>query len=158
MTTELLSFLETKGKIMEFTNYDKLDADEGMEFEPEFNENREQPEEKRMVFVIIPMTNRRRKVYDKLQKHKLVGKKTEQELQTNTHFVQEKIFNASVLRTINVSIRNPKTKELNTTPDVELLYSALPPELTLEILRAIDDYSVLEEGIKKQSKLLSTCP
>jgi hypothetical protein len=134
---------------MEFTNYDKL-TDTGVDYEPEFGENRELPEENRMVFTLRPMTNKLRGIYDKLQKHKFVGKKTEQELQTNTHFVQEKIFAASVLRTQNVVIIDPLTREKNANPPVELLYDALPPELTMELLAAIDNYSVLEKGIKKQ--------
>lgn len=135
---------------MEFTNYDKL-ADSGVEYEPEFAENRELPENERMVFIVKPMTNKLKKIYDKLQKHKLVGKKTEQELQTNTHFVQEKVFAACVLGTTNVTILDPITREKVSSPDVELLYDALPPELTMEILSAIDNYSVLEKGIKKHS-------
>jgi hypothetical protein len=132
---------------MEILNYGK--CENGINYYPEFNDNRELSEDKKFYVVVKPMTGSLLKRFKKMEKMELVGKKNKQELKSNAAEVQAAVWDECVVRIVNLTLVDPNTGEKSDSLTGQALYDAIPPELSEEILKAVESSSVLEEGLKK---------
>ncbi len=131
---------------MRFVNYDSVT--EGIAYIPEAHDNRELPEDQKMIFWIKPLSNKSKRHYDEMVQTKLVGKKKD-EIKINLADVQRKIFIDCVVKAINVEIEDAKSGALKSNPNPAEIYDGFDPQVIQEVLKAIEDRSVLNDGLKK---------
>ena len=132
---------------MKITSY--VGYDEGVAYVPEYANNRELPEEEQIVVYLKPLTRKATDRYRRMMRVKSEGKRKNAEWKTNEAEIQQKTFIENVLKVTNLQIEVVAENKILDNPTPEEVYLHAEDALIVEILNALQDSSVLEEGTKK---------
>jgi len=126
---------------------DYTSVKEGVPYVPDFLDNRKLPAEEQLVVYIRPFSNADAMKWQSQVKIIKAGRKGEME--TNSTEVEKRIFIRHVVKIENFELVDPVTGAVEKCDSPGVMFEKAPKELIEEILMAIQDRSVLDDGKKK---------
>jgi len=131
---------------------------EGVLYAPDYKDNRELPLDEQMLVEIIPFTNDDKKKYEAMVEFN-INKKTGA-FSTKENDLQRQIALKHIRKVMNYELFIPSeiepideevgAKGSWKVPSVEEFYDLAPPELVEDVLRAVQNRSILDDGKKNR--------
>ena len=129
---------------MEVKYYENVDI--GIPYVPDYLDNRSLPESEQIVVWIRPLSKSSQNKFGKKSRTR-INRKTS-EISSNALEIQRDIALKHIVKVVNCSIRDIATSELIEQPTVAQFYDMAPGALVDDVLEAIQDHSVLDDGKK----------